>query len=204
MSLAEIPAELIGRSQAGNLEALSELIVQVSPDLRRLIYHHVRDLEDTDEILQECLLRLSRHISKIRDISRFPASIMRMAINQCFTHLKKKSATSLYSMEEPENVQEDRIVWRTGRAANPRQVLIRRELEAEIHEAILDLPPRQRAAFNLYEIEDCSIRQTADILGSSEGAVKFNLHQARKKLKRSLKHLIERPKSETASEDQPR
>ena len=188
MSLAEIPADLIRRSQQGEMSALNELIMRISPDLRRLIYHQVRDPDDTDEIIQECLIRLSRHLPKMRDISKFPAWVMRMLFNQCHTFHSKKSSTRFYHYEEAMEVSEDRLLWPASKSVTPRQVMMRKELADEIKEAILKLPPRQRAAFSLFETEGHSIREVSEILGTSEGAVKFNIHQARKKLKKALKH----------------
>ena len=42
----------------------------------------------------------------------------------------------------------------------------------------------------LFEVEGYSIREVAEILKCSEGAVKFNIHEGRKKLKRRLFHLV--------------
>lgn len=200
MSLAEIPADLIRRSQAGEVEALNELIVRISPDLRRLIYRQVRDPEDSDEIIQECLIRLSRHLPKMRDISKFPAWVMRMLFNQCYTFHKKKAATRFYQYEEAIEVTDERLVWPASKSMTPRQTLIQKEVAEEINAAVLDLPPRQRAAFTLFELESHSIREVAEILTISEGAVKFNIHQARKKLKKALKHYVSGPASESIAD----
>ncbi|MBN1518302.1 RNA polymerase sigma factor [Candidatus Sumerlaeota bacterium] len=199
MALAEIPVELVARSREGDPQALNDLIVAISTDLRRLIYNQVRDPEEADEIIQEVLIRVSRHLHNLKDVSKFPSWVMRMTFNQCFTFLRKKSRTSnFYSFEEDIEVAEEQTAFAPSRSHNPRQIMIRREIRREIDDAILELPPRQRAAFSLFQLEGLSIREIADVLGTSEGAVKFNIHQARQKLKKALNHFLDRKSSNVA------
>lgn len=189
MSLAEIPVELIRRSRDGEDEALNELIVEVSPDVRRLVYNQVRDVDETDEILQEVMIRLIRHLHKIKDIGKFSAWLMRMVMNQCYTHLRKRSRRNLfYSFDEAIEVEDENAIWPLAKSESPRKMALCRQVRDEINEAILKLPERQRAAFTLFQLQGCSIREIAETLGSSQGAVKFNIHQARQKLKKSLSH----------------
>ena len=66
---------------------------------------------------------------------------------------------------------------------------INKEMMGKIRDAVSELPKRQRMCFVLFEIEGHSINEIADIMGSSAGAVKFNIHQARKKLREQLSDL---------------
>lgn len=201
MSLAEIPIDLVARGRDGDEQSLNDLIVQISPDLRRLIYNQVRDPDEADEIVQEVMIRVARHLHNLKDLNKFPSWIMRMAINQCFTFLRKKSRNSNFlSFEEEIEVGEGQTMLALSRTHNPRQIMIRREIRREIDDAILELPPRQRAAFTLFQIEDLSIREIADVLGTSEGAVKFNIHQARQKLKKALNHFMDRKSNYLATD----
>jgi RNA polymerase sigma-70 factor (ECF subfamily) len=69
-----------------------------------------------------------------------------------------------------------------------------------VNTAIAQLPPRQRSAIILYELENRPVREIAEILECSEGAVKFNLHEARKKLQELLRDQL----TETHKEGVPR
>ena len=60
----------------------------------------------------------------------------------------------------------------------------------DINAAIRQLPPRQRDAIVLFEVEDLSIREISELLGCSEGAVKFHIHEARKRLRGLLEHYL--------------
>jgi RNA polymerase sigma-70 factor (ECF subfamily) len=48
---------------------------------------------------------------------------------------------------------------------------------------IAGLPPQQRIAVALFYVEQLSVREVADAMGVSEGAVKYHLHAARERLR---------------------
>ena len=53
----------------------------------------------------------------------------------------------------------------------------------EITPLLAQLPRQQRLALALYYVEGLSLRQTAEAIGVSEGAVKFHLHSGRERLR---------------------
>ena len=83
------------------------------------------------------------------------------------------------------------IIFSGSQGGSPCDEAQRKEMREEIEQAMADLPDRQQAAVVLFEIEGCSIKQIAEAMACSEGAVKFNIHEARKKLKRRLSHLMQ-------------
>jgi len=74
--------------------------------------------------------------------------------------------------------------------SNPREEVARRQMREQIESAMTELPDRQQTAVVLFEIEGCSIKEIASAMSCSEGAVKFNIHEARKKLQRRLGYLV--------------
>ena len=59
-------------------------------------------------------------------------------------------------------------------------------LDGDVRQAVLALPPRQRAATYLTYWTGFSIAETADLMGCSPGTVGRYLHLARKHLRRAL------------------
>jgi len=200
VALEDVPTELVCRCQQGDPSAFEELVGRVGPDLYRMIYAHMRDHDDTDEILQECLIRLYKHVGSLREVAKFPGWISRMVVNQCHSHRLKRARTAMESTDDGMEITDHEVMWQNPQASNPRKILMRKEIMADINQAIRDLPPRQRSAIVLFEIQGASIREIAGIMECSEGAVKFNIHQARKKLKTSLRHYVRQRPSEREKE----
>ncbi len=60
------------------------------------------------------------------------------------------------------------------------------ERSADVLQAVLSLPERYRIAVYLYYYEELSIREIADVTGSTEAAVSQQLSRARNKLRKKL------------------
>ncbi len=201
MALSDVPIELVTRCQRGDQTAFEELVARIGPELYAMIYAHVRDHDDTDEILQECLFRLYKHLPSLRDVMKFGSWVSRMAVNQCYSQRLRRSRKAMESTDDQIEWAERDVMWQKRDPDNPRKELMRREVREEINQAIRELPPRQRSVVVLFEVEGRSIREIAEMLNCSVGAVKFNLHQARKKLKLALREYVrQRPSERPAAE----
>ncbi|GEM_PF-495301 len=189
MALSDVPLDLIEACRSGERDRIEELIRLISPDLYRILFSMLRDHDDTDEVLQETLIRLFRYIRALKEVERFPAWVMRIAVNQAQTYRVRKGRTRLYEIENSSEVSNSAVVLANS-PDDPRQKMMRDQLRGEITSAMDCLPERQRIATVLFEVEGLSIKEIAQALGCSEGAVKFNIHEGRKKLKRRLFHLV--------------
>lgn len=195
MALSDVPIPAIEAAQTGERDAVERLLKLVSPDLYRIIFSMLRDHDDTDEVLQETLLRIFRYLKNLKEPSKFASWTMRIAVNQVQSWRMKKGRTRLFEL--PEGMEPDEGVVIVGRAGlAPREAAESRELREEIDRAVTELPARQQTALMLFELEGSSIKEVAQAMACSEGAVKFNLHEARKKLQRRLAHLFTARKAE--------
>lgn len=76
-----------------------------------------------------------------------------------------------------------RAVTRLG--SRPEAVVAPPEPGAGLAELVAALPAQQRIAASLFYVEQLSVRETADAMDLSEGAVKYHLHAARSSLRRA-------------------
>jgi RNA polymerase sigma-70 factor (ECF subfamily) len=185
-----ISTDLIRRSQHGDTEAFEELYQEIKGELYNFLYSVLRNYDDADEVFQECLIRLYRHIESLKDPAKFGFWLRRMAVNQCNTFMVRRGKGESYQYDDSLEIKNESLVFKPGVVPNPHQSLVQKELLGEINQAISQLPPKQRIAVTLFEVEGQSIRDIASFIGCTEGAVKFNLHQARRKLRKSLRHHV--------------
>ena len=67
------------------------------------------------------------------------------------------------------------------------------EPSTDVAALLASLSPQQRTAAALFYVEQCSVREIADAMNLSEGAVKYHLHAARNALKGSAMGVMDAP-----------
>ena len=190
MRFEGVSHSLLQRCRRGDVDAFEEFCGHVQRDLYGLVWSMLRNHDDADEVMQECLLRMFRHLPKLNDLSKCPWWAMRIAVNQCNSFRAQAASKALYPLDDSVDPPPERVMWHTGLGDSPRRSVERREMRDDINAAIRQLPPRQRDAIVLFEVEDLSIREISALLGCSEGAVKFHIHEARKRLRGLLEHYL--------------
>lgn len=192
MALSDVPAPLVDRCRTGDSGAFDELFTMIHEDLFRWTYSMVRHEEDALEIVQECFIRIYRHLHRLEDSKKFPQWVSRLVVNQTNTFRVKKRKTQTEELEEGYDVQEANLPLQGAAGPNPRKAAAQKEVFQKVNEAIKELPPRQRTAVLLFDVQGQSIRQIAEELGCSEGAVKFNIFQGRRKLRVLLEQYVDK------------
>ncbi len=190
MALADVPVQLITACQHKDRQSIERLLRLISPDIYRIVYSQLRDHDDTDEVVQETLIRIFRYIHALKEPERFSSWTMRIAVNQVQTWRMKKGRRRHFEVSDSVELEDGVVDLGFPAGPTPRDEAIRSEMRDEIEQAVATLPDRQRMAVSLFELEGLSIRQVADAMRCSEGAVKFNIHEARKKLQQRLGHLV--------------
>ncbi len=183
MRFDAVPPDLLRRASEQAPGAFDELCTAVQVDLYAFIFSHLRNHDDTDEVLLECLYRLHRYLAKLDDLTRFPWWLMKMAVNQCATLKARHQKHDTVELEENLGLMGADHLAAATPPASPRESAQRNDMRRCVNEAVATLPPRQRSAIVLFELEHQPISEIARMLECSEGTVKFNLHEGRKKLR---------------------
>lgn len=151
-------------------EQLGKLIL----DSERQLYSTAKTIlfndQDCADAIQETIVKAFAKIETLRNDRYARTWLIRILINECYTFLRKSSRfVPLEGMRETTETE-------TGRDAD----------YSSLYEAVNSLKEELRMPVVLYYIEDFSIKEIAQILEISEGAVQKRLARARGKLKRSL------------------
>ncbi|MEG1910280.1 MAG: RNA polymerase sigma factor [Bacteroidales bacterium] len=143
--------------------------------IRRMVYSH----EDTNDILQNSLLKAWEHIDSFKGKSSLDTWLYRIATNETLNFLKQKRIHQFISLGLVAHKLEDQI-------ENPLHYE-GSEIEKKLQKALLQLPKKQRLVFNLRYFEEMKYEQIAEILGTSVGALKASYHIAEQKIQMNLK-----------------
>lgn len=190
MALSDVPVTLVDRCRSGDSSAFDELFTMIHDDLFRWTYSLVRNEDDALEIMQECFVRIFRHLHRLEDSKKFPHWVSRLVINQTNTFRVKRRKNQTEELEEGFDVNEEALPLQGKAGASPREAAAQGEIYQKVNDAITQLPPRQRTAVLLFDVKGHSIREIAEELGCSEGAVKFNIFQGRRKLRGLLESYV--------------
>jgi RNA polymerase sigma factor (sigma-70 family) len=172
--------QLIAAAKSGRRAPFGELcerhMKQVSSVTRRII----RNREDAEDAAQECFLNAFVHLKDFDGRSQFATWLTRIAINASLMKLRKNCRAREVALDEP-NASSEPVVQREFRydAPDPEESCSLRERERIVKSAISGLRPRTRNVVELIHLQEHSIRETAQILGISTGAVKARMFHAK-------------------------
>ena len=129
-----------------------------------------RNIQDTEEIVQETWMRAINALPRFKWESGFRTWLMGIAVNCCREYKRKKQTMPERSIDS----------FKTGDA------VIGVENKIDLHKAISVLPGGYREILLLHDLEGYKHHEISIILGISEGTSKSQLFHARKALKEIL------------------
>ncbi|MBC7363715.1 MAG: RNA polymerase sigma factor [Candidatus Aminicenantes bacterium] len=171
-------AQLIKLAQSGNLDAFEKLYTLYKRKVYGLAYNLARDHQTAEDLVQDIFLKI---FSAINDIDRpelFPAWVYRVALNTCYSHLRREK-TYGEKLEVLAPVDEGQADESFDSRPD--------DLTRAVNEALARLPEKLRTVFLLHEVDGLTHEEIAAVLGCQPGTSKSQLFKARMKLRKILK-----------------
>lgn len=183
-------AGLVAGVRRGNARCFEVLVNRYERRIFRLAKNLTQNDSDAEDVMQEAFLKAFEHLGEFQGNSRFYTWLVRITINQGLMKLRKRR-TNHVSLDTPIETEEDSLPreiedWEP----TPEERYSQDELAAILSAAIADLHPALRVVFQLRDVEDLSIKETAQLLGLSVSAVKSRLLRARLKLREKLNRFL--------------
>ncbi|MBN1940520.1 MAG: RNA polymerase sigma factor [Candidatus Aminicenantes bacterium] len=167
---------MVARVLAGDSAAFEPLVLPYRRALFGLAFKMTGNREDALEVSQEALLRAFRYLGKC-DLERgFRNWLLQILVNAARDFGGKKG-------REARPAGEEFLEKAVSEAPRPEETHGRGEIRGRVLEAMSVLSGREREIFILRDLEEKSIRETAEITGSSAISVRVNLSRARGKLR---------------------
>jgi RNA polymerase sigma-70 factor, ECF subfamily len=177
--------QLIAAAKTGRPAPFGELCERHVKKIFRVIHRMMRNREDAEDAVQDCLLNAFAHVKDFDERSRFATWLTRIAINAALAKLRKDHWKRETSMNEPNPPHEvERHSEIQDDAPDPEETYRLRERRQILNAAILRLRPRARTVVELHQLQEHSLTETAQILGISPTAVKARIFHARVALNR--------------------
>ena len=179
LSAVEVDEVLVKRAQQGDTAAFDELVRRYTSIVYRVLYKILRHEEDTQDALQDTFVSAYRALPRFRQDARFSTWIYRIATNAALMKARARK-NNMVSLDHPTEDPDAQSAWELPDwSATPDEEIMTGETRRIMEDAIQALPPEQRAAFVLHDIQDFSSAETAQAMGITVSAVNSRLHRAR-------------------------
>lgn len=172
---------LLAAHVAGDRHAFTELVHRHRERLWAVALRTTRNPEDAADALQDALISAHRGAASFRADAQVSTWLHRIVVNACLDRMRKQAVRATVPWPEED--------WEAP--ADPRDRMGERETRMLVHEALLRIPPDQRAAVVAVDVEGFSVAEAARALGVAEGTVKSRCARGRTKLAVLLGHLRE-------------
>lgn len=186
--------QLMLRFQKGDMGAFQQLFNKYSPSVVNFSYRFVGSRERAEELAQEVFLQVYRWQERYEPKAKFSTWLFKIANNHCLNEVRKGeyrvSHESLDSQRDSEGDERERDLPDT----NPRkgdEMLAAKQAADRIQAILRRLPESQRSALTLSRFEGLSYQEVADVLGTTEKAVKSLVFRATQSLREGLREFLE-------------
>ncbi|MBQ2345578.1 MAG: sigma-70 family RNA polymerase sigma factor [Prevotella sp.] len=143
--------------------------------IRRIVLNH----DDANDVMQNVFIKAWTTLDEFQSKSKFSTWLYRIAINESLDFVRKQKTASCVSSDEDLSVANKLMAddYFDGD-----------ETQAQLQEAISQLPDVQRMVFNLRYYDEMKYSEISKLLGTSEGALKASYHLAVKKITEFFKN----------------
>jgi len=179
-------AALVAATKCGETLAFEKLVLRYKRRVFALAQRITNNREDAEDVVQDSFHKAFLHLGKFQEKSQFSTWLTRIAMNEAFMLLRRRRGVLEVLPENTDDAPESESTPFVDQRPSPEESCWRRERSDLLTNAINQLGPKTRTAILLRNIEERSLVETAEILGTSIGVVKSRLFQGRRKLRETL------------------
>ena len=178
----------LARLKAGDSSAYEQVVREMGGRMLAVARRILIDENESQDAVQDAFVSAFRNIDKFEGNSQIATWLHRITVNACLMRLRKKRRQDEVSLDSllptfgaDGHPAHEAGTWR--RASTGDELAETRE---SIRLAIAKLPEHYRIVLVLRDIEGMDTAQTAELLETTEAAVKIRLHRARQALRELL------------------
>jgi RNA polymerase sigma-70 factor (ECF subfamily) len=180
--------QLIQAIRQGDKAAFTSLMRRYEETVYKFSYKVCRDSGKAEEALQDTFINVYRKLDLFDGKSKFSTWLYSIVTNNCLMKRRKRKLDDLLeSLDDPLTNNDGSLLEHVARwDETPSDVLLKKEFQIVLDNAIMKLPVDYRLVFVLRDLEEKSTEETAEILKISEEAAKSRLRRARAFLRAEL------------------
>ena len=166
----------------GDPQAFGTLFTRHRDRLWAVALRTTGDPEEAADALQDALVAAFRRADSFRGDAAVTTWLHRIVVNACLDRLRRRKVRLAEALPDDLDERADRGSTVTADTLDPADVAVDHERRSAVLAALETLPPDQRAALVLVDMEGYSVEETAAILGCAPGTVKSRCSRGRARL----------------------
>ncbi|MDO8489319.1 MAG: sigma-70 family RNA polymerase sigma factor [Candidatus Omnitrophota bacterium] len=165
-------------------------IVEVFNEYKNKVYRLAlsitRNQSDAEDVMQNTFFKISKNLKYFKNRSSISTWIYKIAYNEALMNLRKRK--SQFRLSNTLKLSRDKgtsglfVNW----AKLPDEQLLNGELKERVDNAIRRMPIQYRLALLLTEVEDMTLKESAQVLRLKINSLKTRLHRARMIIKSDI------------------
>jgi len=177
---------LVAAAKCGDTQAFDKLVLRYKRRVFAIAQRITNNHEDAEDVVQDCFHKAFLHLHDFQERSQFSTWLTRIAMNEAFMLLRRRRGVLEVLPDGTDDAGISVSEVFVDQSPTPEESCWRRERAELLTAAINRLGPKIRRTILLRSIEERSLEETAEILGTSIGIVKSRLFQGRRKLRGTL------------------
>lgn len=170
--------EWVQAALKGDQDAFAEIVYAYQDAVYNLCYRMLGERGDAEDAAQEAFLRAYLNLNRYDTARSFKTWLLSIASNYCIDRLRRRRLSWLSLDDEPTETS----LSLASDDPEPEPLTLRREQSVAIQALLHTLSPDYRAVVVLRYWYDYSYAEIADIMDTTESAVKSRLFRARQAL----------------------
>lgn len=169
MAVSVCGQSLLGRLQAGDREAFTEIVEEHVDRIYSLAYGMLGNREDAEDACQEVFYRFLRAAPTLGPDSCLPSYLYRVGLNCCRDALRRRARSPRLEPLDYEPAQEE---------PSPPETVSDRQFRRRVMDCLKSLSSQQRMVFLLRYFHGRSVEETGFLMGLAPGTVKSHMSRA--------------------------
>jgi RNA polymerase sigma-70 factor (ECF subfamily) len=176
--------DLLARHVDGDPDAFGEIVRRHRDRLWAVALRTLGDREEAADAVQDALVSAYRAAHTFRGQSAVTTWLHRITVNACLDRARKAASRKTSPVDDTERLEQ--LLEPHESASAPAE---RNDLHRQLIEALGTLPPDQRAALVLVDMQGYPVAEAARVLDVPTGTVKSRCARGRARLLPLLTHL---------------
>lgn len=198
--MAEPSSELIRQAQAGDPNALTQLVLSQQHYVYSIAMSVLKNPDDAADLTQEAFIRLFRALPQYNGESRFTTWLYRLVVNLGRDELRRRGRQVPIAPPAPEE-ENDQIasVADEDRWTDPATALDAQEMRAQVRQALDQLEEHYRLVLTLYYFDDMKYNDIAEVMDIPLNTVKSHIRRGKERLAAILETQEQPPAARSVS-----